>query len=129
MAHRSIFRILVILSLSLIFSLSTSAQDCAATTDEQLVDAIMAKMKEKYQSQMTHINVRSKHRVVTIEGWATTKKIRSEIEKIAKKIKCVKSVKNLMTVGVGGGCGQGTKPCGTICIPVEETCNIGKGKG
>lgn len=128
MTYRSIFKVFIVLSLSLVFGISISAQDCSATTDDQLVDAIMAKMKGKYASQMTHINVRSKDRVVTVEGWATTKKIKGEVEKIAKKINCVKSVKNLLTIGVGGGCGPGTKPCGTICIPTEEICNIGKDK-
>jgi len=76
---------------------------------------------------MNHINVRSTDRVVTVEGWVTTKKIKGEIDKIVKKIKCVKTknVINILTIGVGGGCGLGTKPCGTICIPKGETCNIG----
>lgn len=76
---------------------------------------------------MNHINVRSTDRVVTVEGWVTTKKIKGEIDKIVKKANCVKTkdVKNILTVGVGGGCGPGTKPCGTICIPKLETCNIG----
>ena len=124
MAHKSTFRLMAVLSISLLFCLAVSGQDCTSTTDAQLVSAIQAKMKEKYASQMNHINVRSKDRVVTIEGWATTKKIKGEIEKIAKKIKCVKKVVNILTIGVGGGCGPGTKPCGTICIPVDEECNI-----
>ncbi|QQS32902.1 MAG: BON domain-containing protein [Acidobacteriota bacterium] len=108
---------------------SASAQrvDCRTVTDDQLVETLMTAVGAKYADQMEHINIRSKDRVVTLEGWATTKKVRSDIEKIIKKTKCVKKVVNRLTIGVGGGCGPGTKPCGTICIPIDETCNIGKG--
>ncbi|MEQ1765412.1 MAG: BON domain-containing protein [Pyrinomonadaceae bacterium] len=127
MANRSILRIGFMLSMVMIFSLAVSAQatDCSATTDDALVASIMAKIKVKYASQMNHINVRSKDKVVTLEGWVTTKRIKGEIEKIAKNTPCVnKKVNNIMTIGVGGGCGPGTKPCGTICIPEDEKCNI-----
>ncbi len=129
MKNRTIFRLLILLSFSLFLSVAASAQtsDCDTTTDAQIVTEIMGKIKLKYASQMTHINVRSSDRVVTVEGWVTTKKIKGEIDKIVKKAKCVKTkdVKNILTIGVGGGCGPGTKACGTICIPKGETCNIG----
>jgi osmotically-inducible protein OsmY len=89
---------------------------------------VMAKVAEKYADQMDHINIRSKDRVVTIEGWVTTKKVRSDIEKMVKRIACVKKVSIKLTIGVGGGCSRGTKQCGTICIPIDETCNIGAPK-
>lgn len=129
MANRTILRVLILMSVSLFFTVATSAQktDCDATTDAQIVTEIMGKIKLKYASQMTHMNVRSTDGVVTVEGWVTTKKIKGEIDKIVKKAKCVKTkeAKNILTIGVGGGCGPGTKPCGTICIPKGETCNIG----
>lgn len=111
----------------LMCSSGTFAQktDCSKTTDAMIVDAIYAKMKVKYEAQMGHVNVRSKARVVTLEGWATTKGIKKDIEKLAKKVGCVKQpVVNNLTIGVGGGCGPGSKPCGSICIPIEEECNI-----
>jgi hypothetical protein len=117
--------IAIILVLSISGSASAQKVDCNTVTDEQLVETIKTALEAKYADQMDHINVRSKDRVVTVEGWATTKKVRSDIEKIIKKTKCVKKVMNKLTIGVGGGCGPGTKPCGTICIPIEETCNIG----
>lgn len=130
MANRTISRILILLTISLLLTVAASAQkvDCNATTDAQIVTEIMGKIKLKYASQMNHINVRSTDRVVTVEGWVTTKKIKGEIDKIVKKAKCVKTkeVKNILTIGVGGGCGPGTKPCGTICIPKGEACNIGE---
>lgn len=114
---------------TLVMTVSASAQkvDCNNMTDDQIVLSAMTSMKVKYASQMEHINVRSLDRVVTIEGWATTKKVKGDIEKLVKKTACVKKVVNKLTIGVGGGCGPGTKACGTICIPIEETCNIGKG--
>jgi hypothetical protein len=50
-----------------------------------------------------------------------------DIEKMAKKVKCVKNkvVANNLKVGISGGCLPGQKKCGDICIPNEETCNIG----
>lgn len=117
---------LAVFSLLLIFNFGAYGQktDCSATTDVQTVDAIYDGMKIKYENQMNHINVRSKDGVVTLEGWTTTKKIRKEIEKIAKKTSCVKRVTNDLTVGAGGGCGPGTKKCGGTCIPTSETCNV-----
>lgn len=127
MKTKSVIKIaLAVFSLILISNLGVSAQktDCSKTTDADIVKAIYDKMKEKYDDQIIHINVRSKDGAVTIEGWTTTKKASKEIEKIAKKIKCVKSVANRLSIGISGGCGPGQKKCGAICIPVEETCNI-----
>lgn len=110
----------------LLAGISASAQktDCAAKTDEQIVKEIYAKISEKYDDQIIHINVRSKDGVVTLEGWGTTKKVVKDIVKMAKKIKCVKKVENLLTIGIGGGCAPGMKKCGAICIPDTEICNI-----
>ena len=129
MTNKSILKFtLLAFSLMLMCSLGTFAQkvDCSKTTDAMIVDAAYAKMQPKYGMQMDHINVRSKGGVVTVEGWATTKGAKKDIGKLAKSaVKgCVKSVTNNLAIGVGGGCGPGTKPCGSICIPVEEECNI-----
>ncbi len=113
-------------SLLLAFNLGIHAQktDCSKTTDAEIVDAIYAKIKVKYEAQVAHINVRIKDGVVTLEGWATTKGIKKEIEKFARKTDCVKTVLNNLTIGVSGGCGPGQKQCGDICIGSTETCNI-----
>lgn len=118
--------ILIAFSLILAFNFSTFAQnkDCANTTDEEIVKAIYEKIKVKYADQINHINVRAKDGVVTLEGWVTTEKIKKDIRKIAKKIKCVKQVVNDLALGKSGGCGPGMKQCGEICIPEKETCNI-----
>ena len=113
-------------SLMLTFSFGTYAQktDCSKTTDTETVDTIYNKIKVKYETQMSHINVTINDGVVTLEGWTTTKGVKKEIEKFARKTSCVKSVVSNLTIGVGGGCGPGQKPCGDICIPSAQVCNI-----
>jgi hypothetical protein len=117
---------LIAFSLVLAFSVGTYAQktDCTKTTDSEIVDAIYAKLDVKFETQTTHINVRVKDAVVTLEGWAVKEKDKQAIEKIVKKIKCVKSIVNSLTIGASGGCSTGQKPCGEICIDAAETCNI-----
>ena len=127
MTYKSMLKmVLLAFSLVLAFNLGTYAQkmDCSKTTDDQMVDSIYAKIKAKYEGQMKHINVRISGGVVTLEGWATTKGVKKDIEKFAKKTGCVKSVTNKLAIGVGGGCGPGEKPCGDTCIGSSERCNI-----
>lgn len=97
---------------------------CASTTDDQIVDAIYAKMMKKYKGESKHVNVRSTDRVVTVEGWASSEKIKKGIIKIVQKTKCVKSVNSdTLTVGKSGGCGPGQVDCGGTCIPSGQKCN------
>jgi len=122
----------IVFSLILICSAGAFAQngkkpDCTQIADEALVTELYDKIRTKYADQMNHINVRVKDKVITIEGWATTKKVKKDIEKMAKKVKCQKSVVSTLTIGIGGGCGPGQKVCGDICIPIQETCNINPG--
>jgi hypothetical protein len=129
----SVKTLIVIFSLILICSTEAVAQsnnnkkpDCAQITDQAIVAAIYDKIRVKYADQMRRINVRVKDKVVTIEGWVKSKGVVKDIEKMAKKVKCVKSpVVNNLKVGISGGCLPGQKKCGDICIPNEETCNIG----
>ena len=116
----------MVFSVTLLFSMGTFAQkvDCNKMTDDEIVQAIYDKIKVKYGDQIEHINVRVRDKVVTLEGWTTTEKVKKEIEGYAKKIKCINCVVNKLTIGIGGGCGPGTKPCGSICIPESERCNI-----
>jgi hypothetical protein len=127
MTKKSILKIvLAVFSLILLSNIGVSAQkyDCSKTTDADIVKSIYDKMKVKYDGQIIHINVRSKDGIVTIEGWATNKNVKKDIEKLARKASCVKKVVNELTIGVSGNCGPGTKKCGDICIPSDETCNI-----
>lgn len=127
MTNRSIIKLtLTAFALIMAFNLGTVAQktDCSKTTDREIVLAVYEKLKVNYGNEIKHINVRSTDGVVTIEGWATTKKIKGKVEGIVKKIKCVKKVLNELTVGKGGGCAPGQKECGGACIPEKESCNI-----
>ncbi len=119
---------LAIFAFVLLGSLNVSAQkktDCSVTTDEQIVKAVYDRIKtKKYADQIIHINVTATGGAVTLVGWATTEKYMKQIEKLVSKTKCVKSVTNKLTIGVGGGCGPGTKTCGGICIATTDSCNI-----
>jgi hypothetical protein len=129
MINKSILKITwLAFSLMLAFSLQTKAQDCCSMTDAELVDFVYAKLKPKFADQLNHVNIRIKDRVLTVEGWVAKDKMKTDIEKIISKIKCLKSFKSTLTIGVGGGCPPGTKPCGDACILESETCNI-RGKG
>ncbi len=129
MINKSLVKMaLMTFSVILVFSLGTKAQDCCSMTDAELVDFVYSKLKPKYADQLDHVNVRIKDRVVTIEGWVAKDKMKIDIAKLLMKIKCFKSVNNLLTIGISGGCPTGTKPCGGACIPEAETCNI-RGKG
>lgn len=127
MQKNSIFKTML-LAFAFLFAFSFAAHaqktDCSKTTDEQIVQSIYEKIEAKYADQTNHINVRIKDGTVTLEGWTTNKKARKEIEKFARKTACVKKVVNNLTLGVSGGCAAGTKPCGDICIPTNEVCNI-----
>jgi BON domain len=117
---------LAIFALILLGNIGVSAQktDCSKTTDAEIVKAIYDKLEVKYSNQIIHVNVVAKDGVVTLQGWATTKKATKEIAKIAQKVSCVKKVDNKLSLEVGGGCNQGYKKCGDICILTTDTCNI-----
>lgn len=126
MTKRSMVKItLAVLALALFSSVGASAQDCSKMTDAEIVKAIYDKMKKKpkLDAEIMHVNVRSKDGVITLEGWTTSQKNKKAIVKIAEKIKCKKQVINELADSPVG-CGPGQKSCGTICIGIEEECNI-----
>lgn len=127
MRYKSILRwsVMVVAAIAA-FNLGAFAQktDCSQKTEKDIVLVVYEKIKVKYADQTGHINVRFNDGVLTLEGWVTTKKISKEIEKLAKKTGCVKSVVNELKIGKGGGCGPGQKECGGICISDKENCNI-----
>ncbi len=108
------------------FNLAAIAKktDCSKKTDKDIVLAVYDKMKDKYDNQISHINVRSNAGVVTVEGWVIDKKDKKKIEKLIKKITCVKQVIIDLGVGKTVGCGPGQQECGGTCISAKETCNI-----
>jgi BON domain len=131
MINKSIIKLtLALFFLVVLFNIGASAQktDCSKTTEAEIVAAIYAKIDTKYQEQSDHINVRVADGVVTLEGWVTTKTAKKDIEKFAKKTACVKKVVNNLKLKAGGGCGDGEKQCGSICIGATEKCNVRSGQ-
>lgn len=112
------------------------AQTCDPVTDEQIVADIYAKIKadSKLAPQISHINVVSVSAAVKLQGWADSKKDFDKIVEIVSDTKCVKLVNvNLFeetppdaanSRRSAGGCAPGTKPCGDVCIPEGDACNI-----
>src|SRR5881275_3629674 len=68
-----------------------AAVDCSTMTDADIVTAIQAKIKadRRYTDQWTHINVSSRERVVTLEGWVAGKGAIPRLVSYAKRTKCV----------------------------------------
>ena len=131
MINKSILKMaLMAFSLILVCSFGTYAQknDCSNASDGKITDAANAAVRVLYEDQLSHISIQVKDKVATITGWVTTKDIRKDIENIVKKMPCVKKVVNQLTIGLGGGCPAGTKPCNGTCIPNSEDCSA-KGKG
>lgn len=128
--------VLAVFAFMLIFNFGAYAKkkDCSDMTNDEIIKAIYKKIEAKYPDQMNHINIRITDGVLTLEGWVTTEKVKSKIYKYAAKYlskkkydkngKCLKEIINDLEIGVKGGCGPGQKPCGTTCIPINESCNI-----
>lgn len=114
----------------------TYAQKCKDTTDEQIVDYMYAKIKESKQlaSQISHINVISTNRAVRFQGFVESADDYQKLEKIALEYFCITlinpSVNELARekpdgeLVRGAMCAGETKPCGDICIPIKDICNI-----
>lgn len=142
MTKRSILKFLTLLAFTIFVSmfdssiLSAYAQTCGPDADKEIVDNIYAKIRanKTLASQESHINVSSANQVVKIVGWADNKDDRETVYKIAMGTACVKFVNakefneaKPSEEELRSMCSGGTKPCGDICIPSNDTCNIGGG--
>ena len=103
-------------------------------SDEAIVSAIYAKIEpnSKLQSQVSHINVSATGGAVKIMGWAENKSDHDKVVQFAFEETCTlvndkyfyeTEAEGNSLMG-GGGCSGGTKPCGDICIPENDSCNI-----
>lgn len=131
--------------------LPTFGQQCSSITDEQIVDAVYSKFEknDKISSQISSLNFTIVREPVSgtmqawkIRGWVEDQK---DLDKVMELIRdvfedlngatCFGNIKfnqNDLYVSSAvpsgfkseGGCVGDTKPCGDICIPVSETCNI-----
>lgn len=129
----------------------TKGQSCESITDQQIVDAIYAKFEANSQlkSQLDRLNVTVVREPVSgtmqawkVEGWVDDQKDRDKVMDLMYSvysdlngIKCFPNIKfnfnSLYTADdvppgfkSAGGCVGDTKPCGDICIPMNESCNI-----
>ncbi|HRI02377.1 MAG TPA: BON domain-containing protein [Pyrinomonadaceae bacterium] len=112
---------------------------CEKNADSQIVAAIYADIKadKGLAAQISHINVISTSGAVKLQGWADDQSSYDKVNDIALKTTCVKLVNvnsfaetppaagDRMRSGGGVGCASGTKPCGDICIPEGDACNLG----
>lgn len=129
--------------------LPANGQTCA--TDQAIVDAVYAKFQKNSQlsSQVSRLNftvvrepVSGQMQAWKIEGWVDNEKDLDEVIKVMLSVysevnglNCFGNIKfnqnSLYTASEvppglksEGGCVGDTKPCGDICIPVSESCNI-----
>ena len=114
-------------------TVDVSAQDCTTPDDEAIVNSILSKISKNssLESQMNHINVISTNGVVKIQGWVENTNDFEKVQDYALETSCVRlvnvnSFEDSAPEGLKQGCSGGTKPCGDICIPDNDTCNIGK---
>lgn len=112
---------------------------CEKNADSQIVAAIYADIKadKGLTAQISHINVISTSGAVKLQGWADDQSSYDKVNDIALQTTCVKLVNvnsfaetpppagDRMRSGGGMGCASGTKPCGDICIPEGDACNLG----
>lgn len=113
---------------------------CSQMTDAQIVAYVYGKINEDdgLKSQSSHINVvgAASLAAVKLQGWVDSKSDFDKVRGIAAGLKCLKvNVNDFEPTAPApnsaqrssGGCASGTKPCGDICIPDGDVCNIGKG--
>jgi len=113
-----------------------TAQTCDTAKDAKLVSDIYADIKadKALASQVSHINVVANCSAVRLQGWANNKNDYDKVHQIALNTGGVRVVNvNLFsetppeatsTLRSSGGCQSGTKPCGDVCIPEGDSCNI-----
>jgi len=118
---------------------AVSFGQCEKNADSQIVAAIYGEIKadKGLASQISHINVTSVSGAVKLLGWADNESSFDRVNDIALNTTCVRLVKNedflqtpppagdRLRSGGSAGCAAGTKPCGDICIPEGDACNLG----
>jgi hypothetical protein len=114
---------------------------CESVTDASIVSSIYASIKndKSLSTQIRHINVTSTNRAVKFQGWADSQKSYDKVIGFAMDHGCVRAVNvNSFEAAAppegnqlrsAGGCASGTKPCGDLCIPEADICNIGAETG
>lgn len=115
------------------------AQDCSSVTDQQILDEILAKLRDRRngfggnnanRNSLRGVNVIVKNKVVKLQGYMPGANQYLKVLRLVKNItpatfKCIEAidVKEFGTVPPGD-CDRGTQiRCGTICIGIHEPCN------
>lgn len=110
---------------------------CSQMTDAQIVADIYGKINAEsgLASQVSHINVvgAASLAAVKLQGWTNNQSDFDKVKDIALSLKCLKVNVNGFEPAPPatdspqrsiGGCAPGTKPCGDVCIPDGDPCNI-----
>lgn len=115
-----------------------SAQTCDESADADIVASIYAKIKgnSKLASQEKHINVTSKARVIRLQGWTESESDFNTLHGYAMDaLNALKPTCGMVNPNgfyktkptedqMRSMCAGGTRPCGDICIPENDSCNI-----
>jgi len=92
-------RLLCSALLCVCLSAAAFAQEKAAPSDDRITDQVSMRLAVDPDVKGGALKVTSKDGVVTITGRVDTEKAKRKAEKLAKKVKGVKSVTNDVTVG------------------------------
>lgn len=92
-------RLLCSALLCVCLSAAAFAQDKAAPSDDRITDQVSMRLAVDPDVKGGALKVTAKDGVVTITGRVDTEKAKRKAEKLAKKVKGVKSVTNDVTVG------------------------------
>jgi osmotically-inducible protein OsmY len=92
-------RLLCSAVLCVCLSAGAFAQDKTAPSDDRIIDQVSMRLAVDPDVKGGALKVSSKDGVVTITGRVDTEKAKRKAEKLAKKVKGVKSVTNDVTVG------------------------------
>lgn len=111
---------------------------CDVKSDAEIISNIYAQLKSSkgLASQVNHINAVMVPKLATVKlmGWADSTSDWERVRDIVLS-NCVKANVNEFADKppaegeslrmMGGSCQTGYKPCGDLCIPEGEVCNIG----
>ena len=112
------------------------AQKCESKTDAEIVAEIYSDIDRDgdLSKQKSHINVVSVNQVVKLQGWTDNQNDYDDLVELVARVSCVRMINvNLLretppppgdSFYSAGGCQKGTKPCGDVCIPEGDSCNI-----
>lgn len=126
------FKFLFLSAIIFAATISAEAQECGKSVDSDIVNSFYAKLQKNssLSTQINQVNATSVNQALKIRGWVNGSKDYQKVIDYALETKCVRVVnvndfESSEPEGLkSGGCVGGTKPCGDICIPENEICNI-----